>query len=80
MNAILETILKDRNGMYVHALEINDVYELESCIDSLYDEFIEDYSKETFIDFITSMSLYCLDETNEDKVYDFNIIEYINNL
>ena len=77
MNAILEMILEKRNGFYVHALEVSDVYELQSCIDALYDELINDYDEVTFIDFITSMELYCTDEENEEEVYNFNITDYI---
>lgn len=80
MNAILAMILESRKGMYIHALEVTDVWELQSCIDSLYDELIEDYDVETFIDFITSMELYCLEDENEDEVYSFDITNYINNL
>ncbi len=80
MNAILEMIIDKRNGFYIHGLEITDVYELQSATDSLYDELIEEYGIDTFIDFITSMSLYCTDEENEEEVYNFNITEYINNL
>ena len=80
MNKILEMIIEKRNGIYVHALEVSDVYELQSCIDSLYDELIEEYDLETFIDFITTLELYCTDEANEEEVYDFNITDYINSL
>jgi hypothetical protein len=80
MNAILTMILEKRNGHYIHTLEVSDVYELQSAIDSLYDELIDDYSIETFINFITSMELYCLEENNEDEVYNFDITNYINNL
>jgi hypothetical protein len=53
MNAILEQVLIDRKGHYVHALEVSDVYELESAIDSLYDELIRDYDKEVVIDLLS---------------------------
>ena len=77
MNAILGMISDNRKGMYVHALEVNDVYELQSAIESLYSELIEDYDLETFIDFITSMQLYCLDDQNDDQVYNFDITNFI---
>ena len=80
MNPILASILESRKGHYVHSLEVSDIYELQCCIDILYDELIADYDINTFIDFITSMSLYCLDEDFEDEVYNFDIIDYINNL
>ena len=80
MNAILEIILDNRQGHYVHALEVNDVHELQSAIESLYDELIEDFNLDIFIDFITTMQLYCLDDENDDEVYDFDIVNFIKNL
>jgi len=80
MNAILEIITDNRNGMYVHALEVNDVYELENAIECIYDEFIETQTKETIIEFFNTMDLYCLEDENEDEIFNFNITEFINNL
>ena len=77
MNAIIEMILENRKGMYVHALEVVNLYDLQSCIESLYAELVEDFDVDTFIDFITSMEIYCTEEENEDEVYDFNIEEFI---
>ena len=80
MNAIIEMILENRKGMYVHALEVVNLYDLQSCIESLYAELVEDFDVDTFIDFITSMEIYCTEEENEDEVYDFNIEEFIKNI
>ena len=80
INPILFKILEQRKGYYVHAIEINDVYELETIICSLYDEFSRDYELNTFINFITSMQIYCLTEENENDVYNFDIEKYINNI
>ncbi len=80
MNAILSMILEKRNGHYVHALEVNDVYELQSGIEALYSELIEGYSLDTFIDFITFMQLYCLDDSNDDEVYNFDIVNFIKSI
>lgn len=80
MNAILSMILDKREGHYVHALEVSDVYELQSCIESLYNELIDEYSIDVFIDFITSMELYCLEDENEDEVYNFDIVSFIKSI
>ena len=80
INPILSKILESRKGHYVHNLEVNDVYELETVVESLYDELIEEYDINTFINFITSMQIYCLIEENENDVYNFDIENYINNL
>ena len=79
-DGILLKILENRKGHYVHDLEVNDLWELQTIICSLYDEFIEEYDINTFINFITSMQIYCLNEENESDVYSFDIAEYINNL
>ena len=79
MNAILEKVHKARNGFYVHAMEVSDVYELQSIIEQLCEEFRE-YDREVLIEFICSMELYCLTEVHEDEVYSFDIEEYINEL
>ena len=80
MNPILETILESRKWHYVHALEVNDVYELESFLDNFYSEFILEFDIEIIIDFCTSLSIYCLEENNEEEVYDFNITNYLKSL
>ena len=80
MNAILEQFYTERKGMYCHALEVNDLYELQCVLDQLYSEFIVNYSVDEIIEFFESMELYCLVESEESEVYDFNIAEYIKNL
>lgn len=77
MNRISEQILEQRKGHYCHALEVENVYHLESVIESLVGEFHKDFSLEEITDFICSMELYCLVEENEEEVYNFNINEYI---
>jgi len=80
MNAILEIVIDNRKGNYCHALEVSDVYELESVIESIYNEFIETQSKEVIIEFFNTMALYCLEEENEDEIFNFNIANFINSL
>jgi hypothetical protein len=79
MNAILETILSARKGMYCHALEVSDVYELQSVCDAIYSEFTDTYDNTTIIAFLSTMELYCLDP-NDENVYNFSIEDYINSL
>lgn len=80
MNPIIELILEKREGHYVHALEVYDVYELESFLDSFYSEFIYEFNIETIIDFCATLSIYCLSDENENEVYNFNITNYLKNL
>lgn len=79
MNNIIEQIYKNRTN-YCHVLEVNDKYELITCIESLYDEFIIEYNLEEIIDFFNTMEIYCLDEDEEDEVYNFDINEYLKKL
>ena len=80
MNAILEIVVNNRKGNYCHALEVSDVYELEIVIESIYGEFIETQSKEVIIEFFNTMELYCLEDENEDEIFNFNIANFINSL
>lgn len=80
MNNILTEVIKNRQGHYCHAIEVEDVFELQSCIDSLYDEFILDYSIDEIVEFFATISLYCLNDENENDVYAFDIAEYIREL
>ena len=85
MNRILNYILEQRNGHYCHVLELANIYELQSIIESIYDEFIYDYYKEEIIDFFDSIQLYYYTDEEEDKeeeeeLYDFNTTNFINTL
>jgi len=85
VSKILEKIITRRKGHYVHALEVQNVYELEFVIDELVREFKEEYTKKDILDFFVGMSIYYLepeagaDEKEEYKIYQFNIENYINN-
>jgi hypothetical protein len=81
MNPILEDIYKKR-VIYVHALEVNDVYELESCVEQLVDEFIDNYNIKDIIDFITTLEIYYLgdDEDEERRVFNFDVENKVKDL
>ena len=82
---ILEKVLKNRTN-YVHALEVENVFELEYVIDTLIREFKEDYTKKDIIKFFVGMTIYYLepenghDENEENAVLQFNIEDYINTI
>ena len=85
MNPIYQEILDIRNGHYVHALEVSNVYELESICESLFNEYIDKYSIEVLIDFCSTLEIYYFDdenenEINENEVYNFNITEFLKSL
>ena len=74
MSTILEKMYKER-VIYVHALEVSDVYELESLIENLTEQLIKDYTIEEVTKFVTSIQIYYLgnDEDEEEEVYNFYI-------
>ena len=85
MNPIYQEILDARNGHYVHVLEVSNVYELESILESLFNEYIDKYSIEVLIDFCSTLEIYYFDdenenEINENEVYNFNVTEFLQNL
>jgi len=85
MNRILNYILEQRRGYYVHALEVANVSELQSIIESIYNEFIDNYYKEEIIDFFETIQIYYYteeeeNEEEENELYDFNITNFINTL
>lgn len=85
MNPIYQEILDARNGHYVHALEVSNVYELESILESLFNEYINKYDIETIIEFCNTLSIYYFDDENENEVdenevYDFNVTEFLKSL
>lgn len=85
MNPIYQEVSDTRNGHYVHALEVSNVYELESILESLFNEYINKYSIETIVDFCNTLEIYYFDsenenEVDENEVYNFNITEFLKNL
>lgn len=86
MKTILDTIIEARNGHYCHAFEATYAYELESIADSICDEFLESHGKQAVIDFLSSASVYFLENdehigaTNEElenALYAFSFATYI---
>jgi len=76
-NKILLDVIEKRQGHYCHALEVNNVFELQSIIESLYDEFIKDYTLDDIVNFFNTIELYSLNDDNENSIYNFSIKDYI---
>ena len=76
-NKILLDVIEKRQGHYCHALEVNNVFELQSIIESLYDEFIKDYTLNDIVNFFNTIELYSLNDDNENSIYNFSIKDYI---
>ena len=80
-NTIVRNIKEQRQGMYCHALEVATKYELESAIEQLIMDFTaEGYNKDEMIEFFDTISIYALDELEEQAIYNFDINNYINEL
>ena len=88
-NSILEYMLKERNGIYCHALEVSSVYELECTIENFIGELQNQFTIEDFKVFFNTMELYYLsdeglsdieNENNETELYDFDINSAIDDL
>lgn len=77
MNAIFQDVLEARKGHYVHAIEVSDAYELRSVLEALCDEFGGNYDSNVVIEFITSLEVYCLNDSNEDEIFNFDIESFV---
>jgi hypothetical protein len=83
MNKILDKVITERKGHYCHAVELGSAYELECCIEQLYSEFEEEFSKEDIIEFFETMDIYYYkeegeeDSKEEEELYNFNIANFI---
>ena len=85
MNPIYQEILEARNYHYVHALEVSNVYELESILESLFNEYVNKYDIETIIEFCNTLDVYYFDDENENEVdengvYNFDVTEFLKSL
>ncbi|MBT7928980.1 hypothetical protein HN682_03570 [Candidatus Peregrinibacteria bacterium] len=76
-NRIMDRILEDRKGHYCHALGVSSVYELESIVESIIQEFGDDYTDLEYIQFFESMSIYALDDSREDEIFNFSFSDFI---
>ena len=68
MNALLEKVIESRNGHYCHVVEVSEVYELESIAEAIISENENEFDAETIIDFLETLTVYCLDDANEKSL------------
>jgi len=76
---IIDIIINKRKGHYCHAIQVSDIYEIESIVEHIISEFKYSHSEDDIIEFFNTMSIYYLGENPEMEkaVYDFNFTEYI---
>ena len=77
MNALFEQVIKERNGHYCHVIEVEDKYEMECIAEAIIEQHEHEYSEETIIDFLETLEVYCLNDDNEDEVFNFSFTDYI---
>lgn len=75
-NIILQNCINN-NPHYVHALEVESLQDLKDIITEL---MMWNYPKESLIEFVNTLSIYCTNEDNEDEVYNFDITTFLNDL
>ena len=77
INALLEKVIKQREGYYCHCVEVSDVYDLENIAEAIIQENETEFDKETIINFLETLEVYCLDYANEKEIFAFDFREYI---
>jgi hypothetical protein len=87
-NKLFNKIVEERKGLYCHAIEVNNVCEIESIIEAIFQNYESEEITETDIFyFFDSIEVYHLTDDelteeqnreNEEQVYNFNFKEYIN--
>lgn len=77
MNKLLDEVIEARNGHYCHALEVDTVEVLKSCIAAIIDSNGDKYDAATYKDFFASMSIIACNEEHEDDVYGFDVDAFI---
>lgn len=87
-NKLFNKIVKERKGLYCHAIEVTDKYNIESIIEAVFDTYESEEITDTDIFyFFDTIEVYHLEDEelteeqnrqNEEEVYNFNFEEYIN--
>ena len=89
MNAILKYMIEQRNGHYMHAIEVHNEYELQCTIENFVDGLQNDFTKEQFKEFFKTVEIYHIyddeitdlqNKIEEDVLYQFNIESFIDDL
>lgn len=87
-NKLFNKIVEERKGHYLHAIEVNNIYEIESIIESIFQSYeSEEITEKDILNFFNTIEVYFLEDEevspeqnkqNEKEVYNFNFDEYIN--
>lgn len=64
---LLNHIIAQREGMYVHAIEVGTAYELENIIESIHGEYGDQFTADEYYEFFSTAELcYLYDDTSCD--------------
>lgn len=74
---ILEKIREARGGHYCHCVEVENAYDLENISEQIILEFQDDHTEDEIIDFLGSLEVYALNDSNEDEIWEFSFHDYI---
>ena len=73
--SILDIIIEARNGMYCHAIEVSNTYEIDNIVECIYSEYNQTHTNKEIFEFLNSLEVYCLEESNEEEVYNYSFKE-----
>lgn len=69
INRLLNHIIKERNGHYCHALELDSVYHYECVIEQIVSDYKDTFNQDEIIGFFDSIELYYYhDADNYDDI------------
>lgn len=80
IHPIYDYIERQRNGIFITDIEVNDLEELKSFLDNFYNEFIQMFKIQTLTSYFNLVTVYCLNEEEEEAVNNFDIKKYLRNL
>jgi hypothetical protein len=79
-NTLLNEVIETRNGHYCHAFEAEEVYQLKSLAEAVFEENEEKHGFKACLEFLESLEIICTEEENEEEIYSFDFFEYIKSL
>ena len=80
-NTILNDLV-DKGILCPSVIEVESLNELQTSVETLTEEFLRDYSPSEIRIFFDNLTVYYLgeDSEEEEKIYNFNAQEYLNDL
>lgn len=66
MSRLLNHVIKERNGHYCHALELDSAYSYECVIEQIVSEYKDDFSRNDIIRFFDSLEVIYYVKNEDD--------------